>query len=190
MQPYLGGGQPTNTYFDVHALCNEAVERNFRGDPNAVGTVISKATYDLVWQTFCKWTQNQLSQGRAVNMAQFGIIGYMQLRENMRIPFVRLSENFLAGHGLQYKPEHADFRGAVFEIKQLPQYATMAKSAEVDKGTFETVLTNIFQVIGELLSEAPVVDIDLAELGKFIATNGQLIYAPFNKLKQQPIQGK
>jgi hypothetical protein len=49
MQPYMGGGQPTNTYFDVPSLCNEAVERNFRGDPNAVGAVISKATYDLVW---------------------------------------------------------------------------------------------------------------------------------------------
>ena len=44
-----------NTYFDIERLCNEAVDRNFRGDPNSVGSVISQATYDLVWQTFIKW---------------------------------------------------------------------------------------------------------------------------------------
>jgi len=30
-----------NSYYDISALCNEAVERNFRGDPNSVGSVIS-----------------------------------------------------------------------------------------------------------------------------------------------------
>lgn len=45
----LHGQQPTSLYFDVPGLCNEAVERNFRGDPNTVGAVISKATYDVVW---------------------------------------------------------------------------------------------------------------------------------------------
>ena len=44
-----------NCYFDIERLCNEAVDRNFRGDPNSVGSVISQATYDLVWQTFVKW---------------------------------------------------------------------------------------------------------------------------------------
>ena len=83
-----------------------------------------------------------------------------------------------------------DFRGVNFEVKTQPAYATMAKMADVDKGAFQTVLGNIFQVIGELLSESNLVDIDLAELGKFISTNGQLIYAPYNKLKPQPPQGK
>jgi hypothetical protein len=40
-----GGG---NNYFDIETLCNEAVERNFRGDPNSIGSVISQATYDVV----------------------------------------------------------------------------------------------------------------------------------------------
>jgi hypothetical protein len=31
----------SNSYYDVERLCNEAVERNFRGDPNSVGSVIS-----------------------------------------------------------------------------------------------------------------------------------------------------
>jgi hypothetical protein len=42
-------------------------------------------------------------------MPEFGIIGYQQLRENMRILYVRLSENFLNNFGLRYKPEMADF---------------------------------------------------------------------------------
>ena len=33
--------QGGNSYFDIETLCNEAVERNFRGDPNSVGNVIS-----------------------------------------------------------------------------------------------------------------------------------------------------
>ena len=49
---------------------------------------------------------------------------------------------------------------------------------------------NIFQVTGELLSEAAMVDVDLGELGKFVSTGGQLIYCPYNKLKPAPPQGK
>jgi hypothetical protein len=143
-----------------------------------------------VFGAFCKWTQSELDKGRAVHIPQFGIVGYQQLRDNLRIPFARLSDNFLQAHGLAYKPETVDFRGVVFEIKTQPAYATMAKSVEVEKGAFQTVLTNIFQVIGELLSESNLVDIDLNELGKFISTNRQLIYAPYNKLKPQAPQGK
>ena len=65
-----------NSYFDIELLCNEAVERNFRGDPNAVGSVISQASYDLIWQTFVKWCHGQVEAGRAVKMDQFGMIGY------------------------------------------------------------------------------------------------------------------
>jgi hypothetical protein len=39
-------------------------------------------------------------------------------------------------HGLSYKPEHSDFRGVTFDVKTQPQYATMAKMVEVDKGAF------------------------------------------------------
>lgn len=76
------------------------------------------------------------------------------------------------------------------EIKTQPAYASMAKVIDLDKGTFQTVLQNIFQVTGELLSEAAMVDVDLGELGKFISSGRQLIYAPFNKLKPAPPQGK
>ena len=141
-----------------------------------MGSVISKATYDLVWQAFTKWTQAELDKGRAVNVAGFGIIGYEELRDNMRIPFIKLSENFLGSHGLEYKPEMADFRRVKTDIKTQPAYASIAKSVDVEKGTFQTVLGNIFQVTGELLSEGVMVDVDLGELGKFISSGRQLIY--------------
>ena len=65
-----------NSYFDIELLCNEAVERNFRGYPNEIGNVTSGATYDLCWHTFIKWCQGQAEVGRAVNMVNFGIVGY------------------------------------------------------------------------------------------------------------------
>jgi hypothetical protein len=39
-------------YYDLESLCSEAVHRNFRGDGNTVGSVISAATFALVWNTF------------------------------------------------------------------------------------------------------------------------------------------
>ena len=69
----------------------------------------SGATYDLCWHTFIKWCQGQAEVGRAVNMVNFGIIGYQQVRENVRILYIKLSESFLANHHLIYKPEMAEF---------------------------------------------------------------------------------
>jgi len=48
----------------------------------------------------------------------------------------------------------------------------MAKNANVDKGVFQTVLNNIIHVVGELLAENNIVEIDLEEMGKFFANNG------------------
>ena len=42
------------SYYDIDSLCQEAVERNFRGEGNTVGNVISQATYALVWSAFTK----------------------------------------------------------------------------------------------------------------------------------------
>ena len=49
--------EATNTginYYDLDKLYQEAVERNFKGDGNTVGSVISGATYALVWNAFMK----------------------------------------------------------------------------------------------------------------------------------------
>lgn len=41
-------------YYDFDRLSQEAVERNFKGDGNTVGSVISGATYALCWGAFTK----------------------------------------------------------------------------------------------------------------------------------------
>jgi nucleoid DNA-binding protein len=71
-----------------------------------------------------------------------------------------------------------------------PNFAAMAKTAQVDKNVLQSVLTNIFSVIGELLSENNIVEIDLMDMGKFFANNRQVLYDPLNKLKPQAPQGK
>lgn len=41
-------------YYEIDRLCQEAVERNFKGEGNTVGSVISGATYALTWSAFTK----------------------------------------------------------------------------------------------------------------------------------------
>jgi hypothetical protein len=89
--------------------------------------------------------------------------------------YCRLSENFLATHGLQYKPEmlqfEAESRNLSFEPLAKPNYAAMAKQAQIEKGVLQTVLSNIFHVVGELLAENKIVEVDLGDLGKLFAND-------------------
>jgi hypothetical protein len=55
--------------------------------------------------------------------------------------------------------------------------------ANMEKGVFHSSIMNIFQLIGELLSESDNVEVDLMEYGKIQSMNGQIMYAPMNKLK-------
>ena len=71
-----------------------------------------------------------------------------------------------------------------------PNFATMSKTAQVDKGIFQTVLQNIIHCTGELLSENKIVEIDLQEMGKFFSNDRQVLYDPLNKLKPNAPQGK
>lgn len=112
----------------------------------------------------------------------------------MRILYVKLSDTFLGQHQLMYKPEMAEFereaKNLVMEPLTKPNFATMAKQAQVDKGIFQTVLQNIIHCSGELLQENNIVEIDLQEMGKFFSNNRQVLYDPLNKLKPQAPQGK
>jgi len=87
----------------------------------------------VVWNTFVKWSQSQIEVGRAVNMQGFGTIGYQQIRDNVRILYVKLSETFQGQHYLVYKPEMADLekeaKNLVMEPLTKPNFATMAKTA-------------------------------------------------------------
>ena len=81
-------------------------------------------------------------------MPEFGIIGYQQLRENMRILYIKFSEAFMQNFNLSYKPEMADFerdtKNVSFEPLQKPNYSSMAKMAELDMNVFKNTLSNIF----------------------------------------------
>ena len=74
-------------------------------------------------------------------------------------------------------------KNVVLEPHMKPNYANMSKSAQMEMNTFKQTLHNIFQVIGELLSENQIIEIDLLEFGKFFANNRQVLYDPLNKLK-------
>lgn len=77
-------------------------------------------------------------------MPMFGIVGYQQIRDNMRILYVRLSEHFLGNFQLAYRPEMAESereaKNIVLEPLQKPNFANMAKQAQLDKTVFQNVL--------------------------------------------------
>ena len=52
-----------------------------------------------------------------------------------------------------------------------PNFAAMAKTAGIEKQIMQNSLTNIFQLIGDLLYEGQSVEIDLQEYGKFSSIN-------------------
>jgi hypothetical protein len=71
-----------------------------------------------------------------------------------------------------------------------PNYPVMSKSANMEKQVFHSSLLNLFTLMGELLSDGKNVEIDLQEFGKFQGMSGQIMYAPFNKIKPSGSQGK
>jgi hypothetical protein len=78
----------------------------------------------------------------------------------------------------------------VFSPTTKPSIPAMAQQANMERNVFINSLQNMFLLIGELLSEGKNVEIDLQEFGKFQGMNGQVMYAPFNKLKPTGAQGK
>ena len=100
---------------------------------------------------------------------------------------------FLDMHELEYSQTMAEFEKQTTVVLApliKPNFNIMAKNASIEKGAFFSTLTNIFMLIGEILSELPNVEIDLAEFGKFQAMNKQVMYAPMNKMKPAGLQGK
>jgi hypothetical protein len=42
-----------------------------------------------------RWCQAQIEKGTAVNLQNFATIGYQPLRENKRVVYAKLNDNFL-----------------------------------------------------------------------------------------------
>lgn len=103
-------------------------------------------------------------------MPGFGTVGFQPLRESKKVVYIKLVDEFLSRHNLEYSQSMAEFEAQTtivltpamqFNVKKL------AQSASMENGTFNSTLMNIFTLIGELLSEQPNIEIDLAEFGKF-----------------------
>jgi hypothetical protein len=77
-------------------------------------------------------------------MPGFGIVGFQQVRESIRILYVRLSDHFMGDFQLSYKPEMAEFereaKNVVMEPIIKPNFSNMAKLAQLDKTVFTNVL--------------------------------------------------
>lgn len=75
----------------------------------------------------------------AVNVAGFGIIGFQPLRENKKIVYIKLSDQFLDMHGLEYGPSMAEFESqTTVQLGPLikPNINAMSKSASIERGSF------------------------------------------------------
>jgi len=44
-----------------------------------------------------------------VTVPNFGVVGFQPLRENKKIVYMKLSDEFLEMHGLHYSPTMAEF---------------------------------------------------------------------------------
>lgn len=123
---------------------------------------------------------------RAVVLPNFGTIGFQPLMNNKRIAYVKMNDNFMKNYGLHYNPQMAEYeQGAQIQLGPTikPNFSTMSKQAQMEKQAFHQTLLGLLQLIGELLSEHPNVEIDLGGYGKFQGINRQVIYAPLNKMK-------
>jgi hypothetical protein len=105
---------------------------------------------------------------------------------NKRIAYIKINDQFLHMFGLHYNPQMAEYESqAQIQLGPMikPNFATMAKSTNMEKSAFHQTLLGVFQLIGELLSEHQNVEIDIGAYGKFQGINRQVIYAPLNKMK-------
>lgn len=102
---------------------------------------------------------------------------------------MRLSDTFLEQYGIEYKPEllEHEMNSQTISLEPLtkPNFIKIAANAQVDKGILQTVLSNMFHLIGEIMNQSTLVELDLNFLGKIFCNDGQMIYEPLNRMKQQ-----
>lgn len=98
-----------------------------------------------------------------------------------------LSPQFMAQFELEWDESVVKSKEQSSRPSAKPDYSAIAKAAGKDKQTAQTIVSNMFQLIGELLSDARNVEVDLGVLGRF---NGRpLIYSPMNAQKPSTLHG-
>jgi len=82
------------------------------------------------------------------HIAEFGDIGFQPIRENHRIPYVKLNDRFLSEFGLAYRAEMEEFESSITvelkEPKTKPMYPKMAQMAQMERNVFHESIMGIF----------------------------------------------
>ena len=163
-------------------------------DPNSIGSVISQASYTVVWSSLVKWILSQLELGRAINIMTFGLIGQQYIDEKNKCFYISLSDSFLKRFGLVFKLELPGQKSLVIGPTVKLNIATIAKDSTLDKNIVTNCISIYFQTIGEILSSSKSVEIDLSPFGILKSTNKAVTYSqPLKKqiasMSKQTVKG-
>ena len=111
--------------------------------------------------------------------------------KNSKIITIDVSEYFMNQYSLMWNEavEEGKVKDKTSKPSVKPNYSAIAKISDKDKQTVQTSLTNMFQLIGELLSETGNIEVDIGPLGKFSSINRSLIYSPMNTQKPSALHG-
>lgn len=111
--------------------------------------------------------------------------------KNTKIIHIELSDSFMNQYGLMWNEAIEETKGKDTSAKPSVKtnYNAISKISDKDKQTVQVSLTNMFQLIGELLSEAGNVEVDLGSLGKFSSINRSIIYSSMSTQKPSALHG-
>ncbi len=138
-----------------------------------------------------RWAVSQAELGRVITIPQLGVLGQHVQDEKLKFYYINLIESFKSRYGLTFKMDiEADIK--IASTAGLPSirlsHQTIAKDCELDKQTVNLCLSNVFQLIGELLAEGRNVEIDLSPFGKLKGLKRDVIFTP--PVKKQTTHGK
>jgi hypothetical protein len=88
---------------------------------------------------FLSWCDGQIEVQRAVNLPNFGTIGFQPLMNNKRIAYVKMNDNFMHMYGLHYNPQMGEYeQQAQIQLGPMikPNFSMMAKSTNMEKSAF------------------------------------------------------
>jgi len=134
-----------------------------------------------------RWATSQIELGRVITIPQLGTLGQHIQNEKHKFYYIILGENFKKHYGLTSKTE-VDTEVKVSPPAGMPSIRlnnqAVAKECELEKQTVNLALSNMFQMIGELLSEGNNVEIDLSPFGKFKAVGKEVTFSPAARKQQ------
>ena len=94
-----------------------------------------------------RWTDREIEVQRAVNLPMLGTIGFQPVQNGKRLAYVKFNDMFMKTYGLTWHRDQAEME-AQTEIVMgpliKPNFAVMAKAAQMERGVFHQTLLNIF----------------------------------------------